>query len=92
MLSKKPDFIVDLGDNTMNDKLPVINKASIIDRTLLFRKYFNELTHSAPLFVTLGNHEGELGWLPNINESSLPTMAALIRKTYFPNPYPNPFY
>ena len=92
MLSKKPDFIIDLGDNAMSDKLPVIDKKSIIDRTLLFRNYFNELTHSAPLFVTLGNHEGELGWLPNTNENSLPTMAALIRKTYFPNPYPNTFY
>jgi len=92
MLSKKPDFIVDLGDNAMSDKLPVIDRASIIDRTLLFRKYFNELTHSVPLYVTLGNHEGELGWLPNTNQNSLPTMAALIRKTYFPNPYPNSFY
>ena len=92
MLSKKPDFIIDLGDNAMSDKLPVIDKKSIVDRTLLFRNYFNELTHSAPLFVTLGNHEGELGWLPNTNESSLPTMAALIRKTYFPNPFPNQFY
>jgi len=92
MLSKKPDFIIDLGDNAMSDKLPVIDKKSIVDRTLLFRNYFNELTHSAPLFVTLGNHEGESGWLPNTNESSLPTMAALIRKTYFPNPYPNQFY
>jgi len=92
MLSKKPDFIVDLGDNAMSDKLPVIDKKSIIDRTLLFRNYFNELTHSVPLYVTLGNHEGELGWLPNTNESSLPTMAALIRKTYFPNPFPNQFY
>lgn len=92
MLSKKPDFIVDLGDNAMSDKLPVIDKKSIIDRTLLFRNYFNELTHSVPLYVTLGNHEGELGWLPNTNENSLPTMAALIRKTYFPNPFPNQFY
>ncbi len=92
MLSKSPDFLIDLGDNAMSDKLPVIDKPSIIDRTLLFRKYFNELTHSVPLYVTLGNHEGELGWLPNINESSLPTMAALIRKTYFPNPAPNKFY
>jgi hypothetical protein len=92
MLSKKPDFIIDLGDNAMSDKLPVIDKKSIVDRTLLFRNYFNELTHSTPLFVTLGNHEGELGWLPNTSESSLPTMAALIRKTYFPNPYPNNFY
>ena len=92
MLSKKPDFIIDLGDNAMSDKLPVIDKASIIDRTLLFRSYFNELTHTVPLYVTLGNHEGELGWLPNTNFSSLPTMAANIRKTYFPNPFPNNFY
>ena len=92
MLSKKPDFIIDLGDNAMSDKLPIIDKKSIIDRTLLFRTYFNELTHSVPLYVTLGNHEGESGWLPNTNESSLPTMAALIRKTYFPNPFPNQFY
>ena len=92
MLSKKPDFIIDLGDNAMSDKLPVIDKKSIVDRTLLFRNYFNELTHSVPLYVTLGNHEGESGWLPNINENSLPTMAALIRKTYFPNPFPNQFY
>jgi hypothetical protein len=92
MLSKKPDFIVDLGDNAMSDKLPVIDKQSITDRTLLFRNYFNELTHSVPLYVTLGNHEGELGWLPNTSTSSLPTMAALIRKEYFPNPYPNGFY
>jgi hypothetical protein len=92
MLSKSPDFLIDLGDNAMSDKLPVIDKPSIVDRTLLFRKYFNELTHSVPLYVTLGNHEGELGWLPNTNESSLPTMAALIRKTYFPNPFPNKFY
>ncbi|MEY4051472.1 MAG: hypothetical protein RIR64_457 [Bacteroidota bacterium] len=92
MLSKNPDFIIDLGDNAMSDKLPVIDKASIIDRTLLFRTYFNQITHSVPLFVTLGNHEGELGWLPNTDISSLPTMAALIRKTYFPNPFPNNFY
>ena len=92
MLSKKPDFIIDLGDNAMSDKLPVIDKKSIIDRTILFRSYFNELTHSVPLYVTLGNHEGESGWLTNTNESSLPTMAALIRKTYFPNPFPNQFY
>jgi hypothetical protein len=92
MLSKQPDFLIDLGDNTMNDKLPVINRTSIVERTLLFRNYFNELTHSVPLYITLGNHEGELGWLPNTGTSSLPTLAALLRKTYFPNPFPNVFY
>ncbi|MEY3922076.1 MAG: hypothetical protein RL634_1837 [Bacteroidota bacterium] len=92
MLSKKVDFLVDLGDNTMNDKLPVINDSTIKDRNILFRKYFSDLTHSASLFVVMGNHEGELGWLANTSLSNLPTTAVNLRKTYYPNPFPNGFY
>lgn len=92
MLSKKIDFLVDLGDNTMVDKLPVINDSSIVERNKLFRKYFSVLNHSASLFITLGNHEGELGWLSNSNLSFLPTTALNFRKQYFPNPVPNGFY
>lgn len=92
MLSKKIDFLVDLGDNTMNDKLPLINDSTITDRNILFRTYFSNLTHSAALFIAMGNHEGELGWLASSALSNLPTTAANIRKNYYPNPYPNGFY
>ncbi len=92
MLTRKPDFMVDLGDNFMNDKLPLINETEVTNRNLLFRDYWGTSSHSIPLFITMGNHEGELGWLPNTGPTSLPTYAATIRKTYYPNPFPNGFY
>lgn len=94
MLSKKPDFMVDLGDNFMSEKLPTAsqNQTEITSRHALFRPYFGELCHSAPLFITMGNHEGELGWLANTSASSLPAMATNTRKLFYPNPFPNGFY
>ena len=92
MLSAKPDFMIDLGDNFMSEKEPIVNKTTITDRTKLFRPYFGTLCHSAPLFITIGNHEGELGWRLNGTDSSMPVLAANIRKLYYPNPYPNNFY
>lgn len=92
MLSAKPDFMIDLGDNFMSEKEPIVNRTTITDRTKLFRPYFGTLCHSAPLFITIGNHEGELGWRLNGTDSSMPVLAANIRKLYYPNPYPNNFY
>jgi hypothetical protein len=92
MLTKSPDFLVDLGDNFMNDKLPVINGSTITERNVLFRNYWQELCHSSSLFVAMGNHEGELGWLPDTGPTSLPSMAANIRKTHIPNPSPGSIY
>lgn len=92
MLSKKPDFLIDLGDNFMIDKMPVINETEIINRNLLFRRFYNELTHSVPLFLTLGNHEGEYSWVSNSTSTSMPVMSTNTRKIYYPNPYPNNFY
>lgn len=92
MLTQKPDFMVDLGDNFMSDKIPGVNETDVTNRNILFRDYWGTSSHSIPLFITIGNHEGELGWLPNTGPSSLPTYAATIRKTYYPNPFPNHFY
>lgn len=92
MLTKSPDFMVDLGDNFMNDKLPVINASTITERNVLFRNYWQELCHSSSLYVAMGNHEGELGWLPNTGPASLPSMAANIRKIHIPNPSPGGIY
>ncbi len=101
MLSKQVDFMVDLGDNFLSEKyvlvpgqqLPVPGYQSIIrDRTALYRPYWGSLCHSAPLFLTLGNHEGELGWKLTGTDSSMPVVAANMRKRYYPNPYPNSFY
>jgi len=101
MLAKKVDFLVDLGDNFLSEKYvllpgqqnPIAHyQDTILYRTKLFRPYFGTLCHSAPLFLTIGNHEGELGWKITGTDSSMPVVAAKVRKQYYPNPYPNSFY
>ncbi len=92
MLLNKPDFLVDLGDNFMNDKLPNPSREEITKRNMLFRSFFNELNHSVPLYLTLGNHEGEVGWRQKPGQDSLGIWATQTRKLYYPNPFPNGFY
>lgn len=92
MLSAKHDFLIDLGDNFMSEKEPVINQSTITARTKLFRPYFGEVCHTSPLFLTIGNHEGELGWKLNGTDTSMPVLTANTRKLFYPNPFPNSFY
>ncbi|NVN94509.1 MAG: metallophosphoesterase [Bacteroidetes bacterium] len=94
IFSKTPDFMLDLGDIFMSEKLPVPMQiqSEITNRHTLFRPYFNEVCHSVPLYLVIGNHEGELGWLLNGTANSMPVMASNTRKLYYPNPYPNSFY
>ncbi len=87
-----PDFLIDLGDIFMSEKQPVINQQTITDRHILYRSFFDKVCPSVPLYLVLGNHEGELGWLLDGTANSLPVMASNTRKLYYPNPFPNSFY
>lgn len=90
MLADKPDFIVDVGDNTFVDKLGQgATRAMVEERHQLHRSYFDLLTHSTTLYFGLGNHEAEKG--PS-TIANIGMMNALERKRYFPNPIPNGFY
>ncbi|MFZ4401297.1 MAG: T9SS type A sorting domain-containing protein [Bacteroidales bacterium] len=94
IFSKNPDFMLDLGDIFMSEKLPVPMQiqSEVTNRHTLFRPYFNEVCHSVPLYLVIGNHEGELGWLLNGTANCMPVMASNTRKLYYPNPFPNSFY
>lgn len=92
ILSANPDFLIDLGDTFMSEKLPVINQVEITKRHLLFRSFWDSICHSVPIFLVLGNHEGELGWMLDGTANSLPVMASNTRKYYYPNPEPDSFY
>ncbi|MEI7661625.1 MAG: metallophosphoesterase [Bacteroidota bacterium] len=92
VLDVHPDFLVDLGDIFMSEKLQVVNQANITARHLLYRPYLGAVCHSVPLFLVIGNHEGENGWQLDGTPNSLPVMAANTRKMYYPNPFPNAFY
>jgi hypothetical protein len=53
----QPDFQVDLGDTFMTDKYPTYFDAQ--SQCLAQRYYFSMIGPSAPLFLALGNHDGE---------------------------------
>jgi hypothetical protein len=90
--SAHPDFLIDMGDIFMSEKLAVQSPANITARVAMYRPLLGSVCHSAPLYLVTGNHEGELGWKNNGSDTCLPVRAVLTRKKYYPNPEPGPFY
>lgn len=82
--SARPDFLIDLGDTAMIEKLDDKSDAAITLRNLLMRNWFGNIAHSVPLFMALGNHDGEAGWLFNGGERSAAARATAIRKRFYP--------
>lgn len=95
-LEDHPDFMIDLGDFLMTDKLKdatgTIPFDTIPFRCKLLRSYYETVNHSVPLFIALGNHEGEAGWNLTGTASNIAVKDAIERKKYFLNPYPDNFY
>ncbi|MBY0263178.1 MAG: metallophosphoesterase [Phycisphaerales bacterium] len=60
MLAAKPDFMIDLGDTFMTDKRGKEFKSALPQYDAQ-RYYFSRVAHSVPLFMVLGNHDGEKG-------------------------------
>lgn len=95
-LEDTPDFMVDLGDFLMSDKLKnaqgQLSHDTVSYRCNLLRSYYETSSHSVPLFIALGNHEGEAGWQLNGNANNVAVWGTLDRKKYFLNPAPDGFY
>jgi hypothetical protein len=92
ILSRNPDFLLDLGDTFFSEKQPIVNQSVITTRHTMYRPYFSVACSSSPIFLVLGNHEGEAGWQLNGTANNVAVMAANTRKLYYPNPEPNSFY
>lgn len=103
ILNDRPDFLVDLGDTSMSEKCVIagstlcapptpVSEVSVAARTRLARTWFENVAHSVPLFLVLGNHDGEAGWTGSLNTPSLDLWAVTARKALFPNPEPDGFY
>lgn len=92
VLESSNDFLVDLGDNFMSEKENSKSYETTLKRHLLLRGFYDFACHSVPLFLVLGNHEGEQGSDLNGTENCLPVWATKIRKLYYPNPVPDNFY
>ncbi|MEI8206179.1 MAG: metallophosphoesterase, partial [Kiritimatiellales bacterium] len=100
MLIDKPDFLIDLGDTFMGEKYYrtnsyTLSQAGIYETCKIVRQqFFGVAGHSAPLFLVIGNHDPELGWLlDNANPTNNPAVwGDQARKLYYPSPIPGEFY
>lgn len=90
MLKQEADFIIDLGDSSMAEKL-ASNQEEIVERNILLRSCWDNIAHSIPFFMIMGNHDGEVGW-NNKGTNPIADLAASSRRTYFPNPTSDTFY
>lgn len=92
ILSYEPDFMLDLGDTFMCEKLPNKSQSEVTKRHLYLRSFFDTVCHSVPLYLVIGNHEAEWGNITAYTDKSLCVMASNTRKLYYPNPEPDNFY
>lgn len=89
----RPDFDIDLGDAFFTDGMTTSQQ---VNQVYLSQKpYLDQIGHTSPIFLALGNHENEEGW--NLDDTgdpatSRPVMSANARKMYYLNPVPNSFY
>lgn len=90
-LQDAPDFHIDLGDTFMVDKRRQDYREAL-PQYLAQRHYFGLLCHSAPLFLVLGNHDGETARRFSGREECMAGWSNTMRKRYFPNPVPDDFY
>jgi hypothetical protein len=85
----QPDFVIDMGDTFMTDKIKPYTDAE--PQYWAQRYYLSLVGQDAPLFLVLGNHDGEGAPKGNAGED-MSVWSAKLRTTLFPNPIPNDFY
>ncbi|RPJ08149.1 MAG: hypothetical protein EHM28_05115 [Spirochaetaceae bacterium] len=92
MAALKPDFFFDLGDTFLADKDPATPYSVINSIYYEQLPYLSAVAQSSPLFLVIGNHEGEYGYLLNNTKDNMSVYSALSRKQFYPNPVPDSFY
>ena len=90
MNSYHPDLFIDLGDTFMTDKYRDYKAA--LPQYSAQRYYFGLVGRSTPIFLTLGNHDGERLDRYSPSGESMSVWSNQTRTKYFPNPVPNDFY
>jgi len=84
-----PDFHLDLGDAFIMNSATTPSAANTVYANQ--RPYFGNFSHSAAVFLAIGNHENEEGWNFDDNPSKA-LLSINARKQYYLNPIPDAFY
>jgi phosphodiesterase/alkaline phosphatase D-like protein len=89
-----PDFLIDLGDTFGDDHNPTAISYSNMEQLHINQlPFFNVIGSVAPVFLCIGNHEGEtIEYEFNPDANPICTYATQARLLYYPNPFPNDFY
>jgi PKD repeat protein len=102
-LADRPDLLFDLGDTSMSEKCAIDGTSpcampspatadKVWARNSLMRSFFELACHSVPLFMALGNHDGENGWQDVAAGGTPGNWSITTRKALFVNPEPDGFY
>lgn len=89
MVADKSDFLIDLGDTFMTDKYPTYQESAA--QYLAQRYYLGLAGRAMPVFLTLGNHDGEVGWTTR-GAAEMTAWSSAMRRKYFPPVQPDGFY
>ncbi len=95
MAADQPDFLINLGDTFMTEKLNVNDYAGAVQLCQDVRTGFHSIVGaSVPVFLISGNHEAELGWLLNSThpQDNIAVWATHARQLFYPCPVPGGFY
>ncbi len=93
-----PDFLIDMGDTSMAEyaygghggKYENPGPGLVEKWFMMQREIFSTVGHSIPVFMAMGNHDGEV----SVHADEALPYAATYRQGWFPNPNPllNDFY
>lgn len=89
MVADEPDFLVDLGDTFMTDKFKEPEDST--SQYLAQRYYLGRVGAAMPVFLALGNHDGQAGWVDR-NHAGMTEWARAMRARYFPPVRTSAFY
>lgn len=95
VLADKPDFHLDMGDFAGIEWYSggsARSREEALRRYMLQRLFLGEISCSAPLYLVIGNHEGEQGWRRARQGDRTEVLGTLARKALIPNPFPDGFY
>jgi phosphodiesterase/alkaline phosphatase D-like protein len=95
VVADHPDFLIDLGDTFMTEKIGVTTYPVAADLCSQVRTGFHSIIGSSvPLFLVNGNHEAELGWLLNsaYPHDNIAVWATQARQSFYPCPVAGDFY
>jgi len=88
----QPDFLIDLGDTFMLDKMGDPQLPEITQRLQFCRGFYAQACSNVPLLLVSGNHDGEQGWLQTGETDNLANRSCLARLAWYPAPVPDGYY